>query len=589
VSIDWELFRPASDSASPGGAPWLTPAVIEFLGAQADQRPPVIEGGSHQSASVDVRVLVGKSQMQSVTGTVKPLGSAAATNATEAPKSAPAFGSVFSWRGALSALQPLFSGPNASMWSAPAQSDTQVAVSATKTAKAPASTIGTDPSGGGVRGSKSVFSFLPIVPPLFAEWQDWDVVAPLCNFPVPTVGLSLSSGDEHHSGTVGIEASSVGASRPGPPRGSRPPGSNTTALQGHAPGGAKHGRSDGDAAVFRKPRWTALLQALNSDRRMISSPLSNLSAVAVAARLASCVVISALRPVSPGGGAGASTVVDWLLDAAWIARLSRGGVDAVAASSALAQCVPSSSSSAAESDSGGPLQLSVLKSSPRAVKKHELCAHGCDSCQTLAHTAIVVCVAVSRSLRAAEHVGTFGPLLVDSWLVAAVPAVDLIGSSPAVAAALSSTDVLSSDSSLCSPALPGWWNSGGDAPLRVDLWCCEALRCMALADCLFRVFEVQPPVVQVSGEVMTDKSRTAKPALMSAAPGKDVKKGSKTAGKGEAVPDAATVMAAVSAALRPIASTAGHLVAGLDSDVKASAPGRECAVRMWVQSGWQDI
>jgi hypothetical protein len=170
-------------------------------------------------------------------------------------------------------------------------------------------------------------------------------------------------------------------------------------------------------------------------------------------------------------------------------------------------------------------------------------------------------------------------VFVDSLLAAAVPTPLLLQSNPALAThVLQSAASLAGASPACSPTLPLWWHGQDVNPLlSVRLWCAEALRCLALCDRIHRVVEVTPPSVPVSSDstpTATDKgSKAPKAAAAAAAPSKDLGGAKKSAKqhKADSTFDAASTLAAVNAALKPIAPALSFLLPGLDSDAKVRA------------------
>jgi hypothetical protein len=538
--------------------PWLSPAVADFVASRPDQRA-VIESSSHPAVG-DSKVLRPPAPVVSA---AKPSGVAALP--ADAPKSMISS----QWRGAFAALQPLFGVPTPNAWSAPAVIEPQVPAPPVKAAgKLPSGSLQANEvaASGASRLSagRHVFSFLPPAPALFAEWADLAPVSPTATIPLPNSGLGFLSTDDQHIATLGggdVATVGVGTTRQGV-KSIKP-----SAGLSHPQGGSKHGRIDPEAAAIRKPRWSVLLQALNVDRKAQENAALRLSTLAVAARLASCVVRASLQQHTSAGCAAASPqdVIEWLLDALWISRLSRGCVDACSASCALGRSAPAGELASA----GGMSHKASPRLSPRQPFAHDhslgTTMGSCDCCELIVHVSVVLSISVTHSQRAAEHVGSFGPLLVDSLLAAAVPSAVLLRCNPALAA-FATAELTQRPK--CLLGLPKWWRAEAPA-LRVDLWCCEALRCMALCDCLFRSFDFPTPL-PVFVEGGGDKAKT-KPSLPSASVTKDAsKKGGRPGGKQDSAIDAASTLAAVSAALRPISSAAGHLIAGLDSDVKVS-------------------
>ena len=103
----------------------------------------------------------------------------------------------------------------------------------------------------------------------------------------------------------------------------------------------------------------------------------------------------------------------------------------------------------------------------------------------------------------------------------------------------------------------------------------EALRCLALCDRIHRVTDVSIPVgsSNVADVVNAGSEKTAKAQkvpVITTLPSKDTgKKGAKLL-KTEVAFDAASTLAAVSAALKPITPKEIALIPGLDSEVKVS-------------------
>ena len=581
-SFDWALLRPSSTTdLTP---PWLSHSVRDHVLAHPDPRVAT-EGSGLSLPTGD-----SKSQRAGAAS-----GGAAAAKTTTPAAETPTR-TLVPWRGVLAALQPVFSVPTPGAWSTQPAEPVAAPKAAVGGSKASGAQIPDTSAVVSKAAPRTVFAFLPAVPPLFSEWSDWEHVPPVVAFPSPAGFFPLLSDESHAGGDAGGAAtSSSGAPRlPGKPLGKPAAAVAVTASAAliGAPPSSKHVKGDSDAASQRKPRWLALLHSLSTERKLHGSALCNGPAAAVAGRVASFLVWSALLqqqqqqqvpqqasadvpPLALGGTASAAAVSDLLLDSMWLARLCRAALDASAACSALGMLCPALPSS--DSAATGKTSPRFLPRSASA-RPHNHASNGagaaCDSCELLVHTSIVLGATVLRSGRAAELVGALGPVVVDSLLAAAVPAAVLLSANPALAAH-APLPAPSLDVPPCSPSLPPWWDGeGGGLRLPVRLWCAEALRCLALCDRVHRVTEIGSPSAlplpladaSLGGEKGTKAPKTP---VVTAAPNKDAagKKSAKPH-KTETAFDAASVLAAVSGALKPVAPAFGSLLPGLDSESK---------------------
>lgn len=565
------MLRPSAPQASVPA--WLPVAVLEHLHAFPDQRVG-------EASPVLPSALENKSQ--------RPGANAGASAAKASPQAVSADARpAVAWRGVLAALQPMFSVPTPAAWA------TQpVEVAPQKAAPGGSKSAGSasaSADGGASRAQpKTIFSFLPALPPLFAEWADWEAVAPAASMPGPAGLLSLQPDDHGEAVASSVPGTTRQPGKGGAakPTAAAPAASNSAATVSST---SKHSRSDAEAASQRKPRWAALLHALSTERKP-HAPVSYSGApAAVACRVASFVAWSALvqlqdpvpesnsgapSPPTSSTPASCSEVANILLDSLWLARLCRAGLDAASLSSDLGLLSPSLPH--------GADGAAVAKATPRATPRadgHDTSGSGaaCESCEILAHVSIVICASVSRSGRAADHIGSFGPAFVDSLLAAVVPTPPLLAANPALAAyVLHPARPLAGASPACFPALPVWWDVQVARPsLSVRLWCAEALRCLALCDRIHRVVDVMPPsalpsLSDAAPSTMDKGAKAPKTAAAASAPSKDIGGAKKSAKqhKAEAAFDAASTLAAVNAALKPIAPALSALLPGLDSDVK---------------------
>lgn len=541
-----------------------------------------------------------------------------ASNATAAPQ-------LLHWRGLFAALMPVFSVPAPSAWNAPPP---EPATATSKTSGGRGGSAVLDAANSPSRNHhKTVFSFIPSLLPLFSEWVDWESVAPGAALPSAVGLVSMPSLDDSHpAGDASAAApSALGTVRMPARVGGK--GSATVAFGAGANAGAtsssKHTRGDVDVVAARKPRWAVLLQALNVDRKPYATALCNSPATAAASRFASFIIWSAMQqPAADDGlsktqgvghsGAPATVIADMFVDTLWLSRLCRAGVDAAAMCSTLSRCCPGLPGSAGS----GSSDAAHGRSSPRIVSRSVSGADAllydhrigslsdstaCDSCELLVHVSIVISATVLRSRRAAEHVAAFGPLLTDSILAAAIPTPLLLAANPALAAHAPIGAFENSGCTPCSPTLAHLWKGEGDAftqeedvptapgvgSFLVRLWCVETLRSLALSDRVHRVSEVAPPVVPPlvgdTGAAADKGAKAAKAPQTQALPARDAaaggggKKGLAKPHKADAmVFDAASTLALVSVALRPIAPVAGPLLPGLDSETKVCAWVEDC-------------